>query len=131
VDRTAAIDVLGRLHAAQAAFYAGGPDAPLREVLAAEVEWRVPGRNAIAGHYRGIDAVLAAAARPCAHARATVRGRLAAGGGGREIRGQRGRRPTRRPSTPSLAVLPRLGLEVECGDEARPTGARAAIASAA
>jgi ketosteroid isomerase-like protein len=58
VDRAAAIEVLDRLHAAQGAFYAGGADAPLRAVLTEDVEWRVPGRNAIAGHYRGIDAVL-------------------------------------------------------------------------
>jgi ketosteroid isomerase-like protein len=63
VDRAAAIEVLDRLHAAQGAFYAGGPDEPLRAVLTADVEWRVPGRNAIAGHYRGIDAVLAYFAR--------------------------------------------------------------------
>jgi ketosteroid isomerase-like protein len=63
VDRAAAIEVLDRLHAAQGAFYSGGPDEPLRAVLTADVEWRVPGRNAIAGHYRGIDAVLAYFAR--------------------------------------------------------------------
>jgi ketosteroid isomerase-like protein len=63
VDRAAAIAVLDRLHAAQGAFYAGGPDGPLREVLAPDVEWRVPGRNAIAGRYRGIEAVLGYFAR--------------------------------------------------------------------
>jgi ketosteroid isomerase-like protein len=63
VDRAAAIEVLDRLHAAQGAFYAGGPDEPLRAVLTEDVEWRVPGRNAIAGHYRGIEAVLAYFAR--------------------------------------------------------------------
>jgi ketosteroid isomerase-like protein len=63
VDRAAAIAVLDRLHAAQGAFYAGGPDGPLREVLGPDVEWRVPGRNAIAGHYRGIEAVLGYFAR--------------------------------------------------------------------
>ena len=63
MDRAAAIDVLDRLHAAQGAFYAGGPDGPLRAVLTEDVEWRVPGRNAIAGHYRGIEAVLGYFAR--------------------------------------------------------------------
>jgi ketosteroid isomerase-like protein len=63
VDRAAATELLGRLHAAQGAFYAGGPDAPLRAVLVEDVEWHVPGRNAIAGDYRGIDAVLAYFAR--------------------------------------------------------------------
>ena len=63
MDRDAVTDLLGRLHAAQGAFYAGGPDGPLREVLAEDVEWHVPGRNAIAGDYRGIEAVLAYFAR--------------------------------------------------------------------
>jgi len=63
VERAAATELLGRLHAAQGAFYAGGPDRPLREVLAEDVEWHVPGRNAITGDYRGIDAVLAYFAR--------------------------------------------------------------------
>jgi uncharacterized protein len=63
VDRRAATDLLGRLHAAQGAFYAGGPEGPLREVLAEDVEWHVPGRNAIAGDYRGIEAVLGYFAR--------------------------------------------------------------------
>jgi ketosteroid isomerase-like protein len=63
VDRAAAIEVLDRLHTAQGAFYAGGPDGPLRAVLTGDVEWRVPGRNAIAGHYRGIEAVLGYFAR--------------------------------------------------------------------
>jgi ketosteroid isomerase-like protein len=63
VDRAAAIEVLDQLHAAQRAFYAGGPDGPLRAVLTEDVEWRVPGRNAIAGHYRGMEAVLGYFAR--------------------------------------------------------------------
>jgi uncharacterized protein len=63
VDRGIATELLGRLHAAQGAFYAGGPEAPLRDVLAEDVEWHVPGDNAIAGEYLGIDAVLAYFAR--------------------------------------------------------------------
>ena len=59
MERAAATELLGRLHAAQGAFYAGGPHGPLRDVLAGDVEWHVPGRNAIAGDYHGIDAVLA------------------------------------------------------------------------
>jgi ketosteroid isomerase-like protein len=50
--------VLDRLHAAQGAFYAGGDDAPLRAVLTDDVEWHVPGANAIAGDYHGLAAVL-------------------------------------------------------------------------
>ena len=50
--------VLGRLHEAQASFYAGGPPEPLYDVLTEDIVWVVPGRNAIAGEYRGLDAVL-------------------------------------------------------------------------
>jgi uncharacterized protein len=59
VDRTEAVGLLRRLHAAQGAFYAGGGDGPLRAVLTADIQWHVPGRNAIAGDYDGIEAVLA------------------------------------------------------------------------
>jgi hypothetical protein len=58
MDRAAAEEVLGRLHAAQAAFYSGGEADALREVLTEDIAWHVPGRNAIAGDYRGFDAVL-------------------------------------------------------------------------
>jgi ketosteroid isomerase-like protein len=73
VDRAAAVALLGRLHAAQAEFYAGGADAPLRAVLDPEVEWHVPGRNAIAGDYRGIEHVMAYFARRRDHAARTFR----------------------------------------------------------
>ena len=56
--------ILGALHAAQAAFYAGeGAEAAVRELLTEDVRWHVPGRNAIAGTHEGIDAVLAYFAR--------------------------------------------------------------------
>jgi ketosteroid isomerase-like protein len=58
VTRAAAQRVLARLHAAQAAFYAGGAADALHEVLTDDILWVVPGANAIAGEYRGIDAVL-------------------------------------------------------------------------
>jgi acyl-CoA thioester hydrolase len=58
IDRAVAAELLGRLHRAQGVFYAGGDDGPLREVLDAGVRWYVPGRNAIAGEYHGVDAVL-------------------------------------------------------------------------
>jgi ketosteroid isomerase-like protein len=58
MDRSAAIDLLQRLHAAQGAFYAGGDEAPVRALLTDDVHWHVPGRNAISGDYHGIDAVL-------------------------------------------------------------------------
>ena len=63
MERAAALDLLGRLHAAQGEFYAGGPDAPLRALLHPQIEWHVPGRNAIAGDYRGVDDVMAYFAR--------------------------------------------------------------------
>ena len=50
--------ILARLHEAQAAFYAGGPREPLHDVLTEDIVWVVPGRNAIAGEYRGLDAVI-------------------------------------------------------------------------
>ena len=59
VDRSAAQALLDRLHAAQNAMYAGGDLEPVRALLAADVEWHVPGHNAIAGTYRGIEQVAA------------------------------------------------------------------------
>jgi YbgC/YbaW family acyl-CoA thioester hydrolase len=51
--------LLRRLHAAQNDFYGGGVGAEaLREILSPDVGWHVPGRNAIAGHYQGIEEVL-------------------------------------------------------------------------
>jgi ketosteroid isomerase-like protein len=50
--------VIRRLHAAQGAFYAGGPAAPLRALLTDDIVWTVPGENAIAGVYEGADAVM-------------------------------------------------------------------------
>jgi hypothetical protein len=58
LERSVAADLLSRLHAAQERFYGGGDSAPLHEVLDPDVSWYVPGRNAVAGEYRGIEAVL-------------------------------------------------------------------------
>jgi ketosteroid isomerase-like protein len=58
VDRASAEALLGRLHDAQNHFYGGGDSAGLRDVLAPDVIWTIPGSNAIAGTYRGLDAVL-------------------------------------------------------------------------
>jgi ketosteroid isomerase-like protein len=58
VDRAQAETVLARLHAAQAAFYAGEDSTAVRAVLTDDIAWHVPGTNAIAGDYHGIDAVL-------------------------------------------------------------------------
>jgi hypothetical protein len=53
-----AMDLLDRLHHAQNAFYAGGPSGTLGTLLAPAITWTVPGRNPIAGTYRGVDEVL-------------------------------------------------------------------------
>ena len=63
MDREEARRILASLHAAQGAFYAGGPDEPLRALLADDIVWVVPGSNAIAGEYRGADEVMAYFAR--------------------------------------------------------------------
>lgn len=56
--RAEAEAVLARLHAAQGELYAGGDPGPVRALLADDIVWTVPGRNAIAGEYRGVDAVV-------------------------------------------------------------------------
>jgi ketosteroid isomerase-like protein len=63
MTRAEAERILARLHAAQGDFYAGGASEPLRDVLTDDIVWVVPGDNAIAGEYRGIEAVLAYFAR--------------------------------------------------------------------
>jgi ketosteroid isomerase-like protein len=54
---------VGLLHAAQKVFYAGGSADLLHSVLTHDVVWSVPGRNAIAGRYEGIENVIAYFAR--------------------------------------------------------------------
>jgi ketosteroid isomerase-like protein len=51
------------LHAAQKEFYAGGAADRLHSILTDDVVWSVPGRNAIAGRYEGIENVIAYFAR--------------------------------------------------------------------
>ena len=58
MTRAEAERTLARLHEAQAAFYAGGAPEPLHAVLTDDVVWVVPGTSAIAGEYRGLDAVI-------------------------------------------------------------------------
>ena len=58
MDRSAARTLLDRLHIAQNAMYSGGDVGQVKALLTEDVEWHVPGQNAIAGSYRGIDAVL-------------------------------------------------------------------------
>ncbi|MGO9221146.1 MAG: hypothetical protein ACLP5E_25790 [Streptosporangiaceae bacterium] len=57
MDRDIAVALLDQLHAAQNGFYGGGGDALLRDLLASDIAWTVPGNNSIAGVYRGTKAV--------------------------------------------------------------------------
>ena len=59
MDRQHAIALLARLHAAQGELYSGGDTEAVRTVLTEDIAWHIPGENAIAGDYRGIDEVLA------------------------------------------------------------------------
>jgi ketosteroid isomerase-like protein len=59
MQRAEAVDLLRRLHQPQQAFYAGGDEAPVRVLLTDDIHWHVPGHDAIAGDYQGIEAVLA------------------------------------------------------------------------
>jgi ketosteroid isomerase-like protein len=58
VARVLAKAVLQRLHQAQQSFYGGGALGPLRAMLADDITWTVPGRNAIAGIYSGAREVI-------------------------------------------------------------------------
>jgi ketosteroid isomerase-like protein len=53
MDREEALELLARLHRAQNSFYSGGDEGELRTLLAPDITWHVPGRNLIAGTYRG------------------------------------------------------------------------------
>lgn len=57
MNRDEAVSLLERLHTAQNTFYGGGGDELLRDLLAYDVAWTVPGNNSIAGEYRGIDSL--------------------------------------------------------------------------
>lgn len=59
MDRARAIELLDRLHDAQNEYYGSGPDTLLRQILAPNIVWTVPGASPIAGTYRGLDEVFA------------------------------------------------------------------------
>ncbi|MGI8711972.1 MAG: hypothetical protein ACR2NR_02075 [Solirubrobacteraceae bacterium] len=59
MNRDVAVALLDRLHTAQNEFYAGGSGTGLQQLLAADIQWTVPGSNRIAGTYRGLKQVLA------------------------------------------------------------------------
>jgi hypothetical protein len=73
VDRQRAAELLQRLHRAQGTFYAGRGEGELRSLLSDQVRWHVPGQNAIAGLYSGIDEVIAYFARRRDLAEGTLR----------------------------------------------------------
>ncbi len=73
MDSEFARATLAALHEAQNAMYAGGDVEPVRALLSEDVEWHVPGCNAIAGDYMGIDQVLAYFERRRALASETLR----------------------------------------------------------
>jgi hypothetical protein len=58
MDRETAVRLLDQLHAAQQEFHRGGSGGELRRRLDVRVMWHVPGVNAIAGAYSGIDEVM-------------------------------------------------------------------------
>jgi hypothetical protein len=58
MNRDAAVALLDQLHRAQNEFYAGGEPGALRELLADDIIWTIPGASPIAGTYRGLAEVL-------------------------------------------------------------------------
>ncbi|MBV9415479.1 MAG: nuclear transport factor 2 family protein, partial [Solirubrobacterales bacterium] len=91
------VSVVRRFYAEQARVYAGGPVEAIRELLADEVVWHVPGTSPIAGEHRGADAVLAymdarrrlmdGNFRVEVHGVAMIAGRVVQLAGGRAVRG--------------------------------------------
>ncbi|TDE11489.1 nuclear transport factor 2 family protein [Jiangella asiatica] len=59
MDRNSATTLLDDLHTAQNAYYGGGDGTQLRALLTDDITWTVPGDNAIAGTYRGVEEVFA------------------------------------------------------------------------
>jgi len=58
LSRDEAVEVIDRLHDAQARLYGDGDPAPVRDVLTEDIAWHVPGASPIAGSYHGIDEVV-------------------------------------------------------------------------
>ncbi len=91
------MSVVQRFYAVQARVYAGEVSAgELREVLADDVVWHVPGASAIAGEHRGVEAVLEyvdtrrrmtdSTFRVTGHGMAMIGGRVVQLAGGRAVR---------------------------------------------
>lgn len=66
-------ELVAELHRRQGEMYAGGPVAPVVELLAADIIWHVPGENAISGDHRGVEQVLGYFDRRRRLANATMR----------------------------------------------------------
>jgi ketosteroid isomerase-like protein len=58
LSREEAVQIIDRLHDAQARLYTDGDPEPVREMLTDDIAWHVPGTSPIAGSYRGIDEVI-------------------------------------------------------------------------
>ncbi|MBV9606758.1 MAG: RNA 2',3'-cyclic phosphodiesterase [Solirubrobacterales bacterium] len=90
------VSVVRRFHAEQGRLYAGGDAAGVRELLADDVVWHVPGASAIAGEHRGAEAVLAymdarrrlmdGTFRVSVHGASLIAGRVVQLAGGRAMR---------------------------------------------
>lgn len=52
------VELIAELHRRQAEMYAGGPVAPVADLLSDDIVWRLLGEGPIAGEHRGWDAVL-------------------------------------------------------------------------
>jgi 2'-5' RNA ligase len=90
------LSVVRRFYAEQGRMYAGGELAAMRDLLAGDVVWHVPGHSAIAGEHRGVDAVLAYmdarrrmmdySFQVTVHGAAMIAGRVVQLAGGRAVR---------------------------------------------
>jgi 2'-5' RNA ligase len=90
------LSVVHRFYAEQGRMYAGGDLAVMRDLLARDVVWHVPGESAIAGEHRGVDAVLAYmdarrrmmdySFKVTVHGAAMIAGRVVQLAGGRAVR---------------------------------------------
>jgi 2'-5' RNA ligase len=90
------LSVVRRFYAEQGRMYAGADLAAVRDLLAGDVVWHVPGQSAIAGEHRGVDAVLAYmdarrrmldfSFQVTVHGAAMIAGRVVQLAGGRAVR---------------------------------------------
>ncbi len=113
------VSVVRRFHAAQARAYASGELDGVRALLDDDVVWHVPGRSAIAGEHRGVDAVLdylqRRAAMTDASFRVTVHGVAVIGEEVVQLAGGRAERAGRTVAWETIGIFRvRAGRIVEC-----------------